>query len=223
MQEEISLNIRNNRPYPQKISVLGSPVNPLDTSNALTEYRWNISSFVATASDILTLQYRNKNSAIFSTFTFSLSNPSGQQLANALNQLGIGYFNYYTELGQNYLSTNNDDYVFSDLGISSTLFYSVFIKVKETAPTGVILQIASLGIYTNIGSPTSYVTGASNVAVGTNIVIYLGIFASGINPQYGVGQNGAYTGRCGSNPYDITPFNDVYLNVNAISNNYVPC
>jgi len=221
MQEEISLNIRNNRPYPQKISVLGSPVNPLDTSNALTEYRWNITSFVATASDILTLPYRNKNSAIFSTFTFSLSNPSGQQLANALNQLGIGYFNYYTELGQNYLSTNNDDYVFSDLGISSTLFFSVYIKVKETAPTGVQWQINSDS--GNVGSPTSYVLLKSNIAAGTSINIFLTIFASAINPQYGVGQNGAYTGLCGFTAYSPTVISDIYLNVNAVSNNYVPC
>ena len=222
--EEISLNIRNNRPYPQQISVLGSPVNPLDTANAKTEYRWNITSFVATASDILTLPYRNKNSAIFSTFTFSLSNPSGQQLANALNQLGIGYFNYYTELGQNYLSTNNDDYVFSDLGISSTLFFSVYIKVKETAPTGVILQIPTLGgLYNNVGSPTSYVLGASNIPSGMSIVIYLGIFGSGISPQYGVGQNGAYTGLCGGAAYNPTVISDIYLNVNAVSNNYVSC
>jgi len=38
----LTLNIRNNRTYPIQISVLGGPVNPLDTANATTEYRWDV-------------------------------------------------------------------------------------------------------------------------------------------------------------------------------------
>lgn len=101
--------------------------------------------------------------------------------------------------------------------------YNIFIKVKETAPTGVILQIPTLGIYTNIGSPTSYILVASNISFGTNVTIYLGIFGEGISPQYGVGQNGAYTGQCGASPYSPSVTSDIYLNVNTVSGNYVSC
>ena len=117
----ITLNIRNNRTYSQRINVLGSPVNPLDTANALTEYRWDITSYVSTSSDTLTLQYKPVGASVFSTFTYELSNANADSLVSALNTLGIGYFNYYTELGQNYLSTNNDDYVFGDLSINSNI------------------------------------------------------------------------------------------------------
>jgi len=117
----ITLNIRNNRTYPQRINVLGSPVNPLDTANALTEYRWDITAFTPSSSDTLTLEYKPLGASVFSTYTYLLSNPNSEALVAALNGLGIGYFNYYTELGQNYLSTNNDDYVFGNLTINSNV------------------------------------------------------------------------------------------------------
>lgn len=117
----ITLNIRNNRTYSQRINVLGSPVNPLDTANALTEYRWDITAYVATSSDTLTLQYKPVGASVFSTFTYLLSNANSEAIISALNTLGIGYFNYYTELGQNYISTNNDNYVFGDLTIDSNI------------------------------------------------------------------------------------------------------
>ena len=41
----ITLTITNNRDYPQDISVMGNPSNLLDTSNAKTEYRYDITGF----------------------------------------------------------------------------------------------------------------------------------------------------------------------------------
>ena len=35
---EISLAVNNNRNYPLELNIMGSPVNPRDTSNAYTQY-----------------------------------------------------------------------------------------------------------------------------------------------------------------------------------------
>ncbi len=131
----ITLNIRNNRTYPQRINVLGSPVNPLDTANALTEYRWDITAFTPSSSDTLTLEYKPLGASVFSTYTYLLSNPNSEALVAALNGLGIGYFNYYTELGQNYLSTNNDDYVFGNLTINSNVPVTPTTSTTTTTTT----------------------------------------------------------------------------------------
>ena len=149
----ITLNIRNNRDYPQRINVLGSPVNPLDTANAVTEYRWDITSFVPTASDTLTLQYKPVGAASYSIYTVTLSNPNSDALVAALNGLGIGYFNYYTELGQNYLSTNNDDYEFGDLTITSNI-----ITTTTTSTTTTAAPTTSTTTTTTTAAPTTTTT-----------------------------------------------------------------
>lgn len=113
----ITLNIQNNRSYPQRISVLGSPVNPLDTANAKTEYRWDVTALLLSNSETLTLQYKPIGSANFSLYTSILLNPTIESILSALDNLGIGFFQYYTELGQNYFSTYNDEYIFGNLTI----------------------------------------------------------------------------------------------------------
>jgi len=117
---DITLNINNNRDYPQQINVMGNPSNLLDTANATREYRWNINTFSFTNENSVSVQYKSNNSASFSTFTALLPSKNTQGVITALNQLGIGYFNAYTELGINYIGTYNQNYVFGDLNIFST-------------------------------------------------------------------------------------------------------
>lgn len=75
-----------------------------------------------------------------------------------------------------------------------------------------------------VGNPTSYILVQSGIPNGAELLISIDIFASGINPQFGVGQNGPYTGYCGfSNYTQILSGNDVYINVNAFNNDYVNC
>ena len=76
----------------------------------------------------------------------------------------------------------------------------------------------------NVGNPTSYILVQSGIPNGAELLITMDIFASATNPQYGVGQNGPYTGQCGfSNYTEILNGNDVYINVNAASGSYVNC
>ena len=159
----ITLNIRNNRTYPQRINVLGSPVNPLDTANALTEYRWDITAFVPSSSDTLTLEYQSLGASVFSIYTQELSNPNSDALVAALDGLGIGYFNYYVELGQTYLSTFNDDYVFGNLTINS----NVTPTTSTTSTTTTAAPTTSTTSTTTTAAPTTSTTSTTTTAAPT--------------------------------------------------------
>ena len=114
---DISLNIRNNTNYPQDINIMGNPANLLDTSNAKTEFRWNLTTFVITTETAISIQYKVNGAAAYSTFTYDLPSQSNQGIADALNQLNIGYFNLYTELGQTYIGSYNDSYTFGQINL----------------------------------------------------------------------------------------------------------
>ena len=182
----ITLNIRNNRTYPQRINVLGSPVNPLDTANALTEYRWDITAFTPSSSDTLTLDYKPLGASVFSTYTYQLSNPNGEALVAALNGLGIGYFSYYTELGQTYLSTNNDDYVFGNLTINSNAPVTPTTSTTSTTTTAAPTTTTSTTSTTTTAAPTT-TTSTTTTTTTTSI-------------SFGIGyKNSTYTGYDNSN------------------------
>ena len=117
---DITLNIQNNRDYAQQINVMGNPSNLLDTANATREFRWDVSAFSFTNENSVTVQYKQNNSASFSTYTALLPSKNLNGVVSALNGLGIGYFNTYTELGSTYIGTYNQNYVFGDLNIFST-------------------------------------------------------------------------------------------------------
>lgn len=118
---DISLNIQNNRDYPQQINVMGNPSNLLDTANATTEYRWNITAFSFTNENSVSIQYKAVNTASFSAFTALLPSNDINGVISALNELKIGYFNSYVELGITYIGTYNQNYVFGDLNIFSSV------------------------------------------------------------------------------------------------------
>jgi hypothetical protein len=161
----ITLNIRNNRTYPQRINVLGSPVNPLDTANALTEYRWDITAFVPSSSDTLTLEYQSLGASVFSIYTQELSNPNSDALVAALDGLGIGYFNYYVELGQTYLSTFNDDYVFGNLTINSNVTPTT--STTSTTTTAAPTTSTTSTTTTAVPPPTTSTTSTTTTAAPT--------------------------------------------------------
>ena len=89
----ITLNIQNNTDYPQEINIMGNPSDLLDTVNATTEYRWDVSAFSFTNEDSVTIQYKPNVSATFSVFTAALQGDNLTSVVYALNEFGIGYFN----------------------------------------------------------------------------------------------------------------------------------
>jgi uncharacterized delta-60 repeat protein len=114
---DISLNIQSNVNYTTTANILGSSINLLDTSNATTEYRWNVTSFSFTNENSVSVQYKINGASSFSTFDAGIGSQSFQSVVDALNTLGIGTFNTYTELGQVYIGTYNQNYAFGNLNI----------------------------------------------------------------------------------------------------------
>ena len=67
---DIGLQIRNNTNYPQQINVMGNPTNLLDTANATTEYRYDLTGFTITNENFVSIQYKIVTDPTFQLFTF---------------------------------------------------------------------------------------------------------------------------------------------------------
>jgi len=159
----ITLNIRNNKTYPIRINVLGSPFNPLDTANAKTEYRWDITAFIPSNDDTLTLEYKPVGAAVFSTFTYQIYNTNIQGIISALDALGIGYFQSYTELGQLYLSTYNDNTEFGLLTITNN-----GAPATSTTTTTTTAAPTTSTTSTTTAAPTTSTTSTTTAAPTTS-------------------------------------------------------
>jgi hypothetical protein len=162
---DISLNIRNNRNYAQTFNGMGGSVNPLDTSNATTEYRYNITTFNFTDENSITIYYKSVGQSVFSSFTAELPSQNPEGLVIALNGLGIGFFNTYVELGQTYLGTYNENYIFGSLDVynssvpttttTSTSTTTTTIFVPTTTTTSTTSTTTSLAPTTSTTSTTT--------------------------------------------------------------------
>ena len=168
-QSNITLNLQSNVSYPYQVNILGNPSNLLDTSNATTEYRWNITALTFTNEDSLTLQYKINSASVFSTYTSNLNSPNIIAVINALNGLGIGYFNYYVSAGQTFVSTYNDNYTFGQLNIYSANGTSLGYQFTQTGVGGsAIIQVNGVTKYT-YASGTNQSATISGVNSGDTI------------------------------------------------------
>ena len=138
----LSFTFRNNVNYPVEINVLGSPVNLRDTSNATREFRWNVTSFVFTNEDSLIVQYKLNSATQFSIFVTTITTQTYQGIADTLNGLGIGFFQYYVESGQDYIGTYNDNYVFGQINVYQASVINPFFFYG----TGLNLTTAALAL-----------------------------------------------------------------------------
>jgi len=132
----ITLNIQNNQSYPIQMNVLGNPFNPLDTANAKIQYQFNFTTFTFTNEDSITIQYKPVGASTFSTFTQQLQSQNIQGIVNALNLLGIGSFQTYTQGGQTYVSTYNDNYVFGSIDVFNSTNISGSVYLPFVVGTG---------------------------------------------------------------------------------------
>ena len=150
---EISLLIKNNRNYPQGASVMGSPYASGGSINATIEYRWNFTAYVFnTSNSTLTLQYKGNGSINYSTLSCPFAGSTAQAVAQTLNSFGISSFNFYTEAGQTYVSTNNNTTIFNDLTISST---AVSVSQDLTTQSGNIITTENNEVITTEQSSTT--------------------------------------------------------------------
>lgn len=167
---DITLRIKSNVPYNQTINVMGNPYNPLDTANATTEYRWNLTAFSFTNQDYVSIEYKTSSASSYLLFTSQLSGQSLSAVVTSLNQLGIGYFTLYTELGQTYIGTYNDNYNFGVLNIYNSVSTTLQYNLK-TVSAGGDNNIDVDGV--NVLSAANPVTSNSSIAVSTNNSIHV--------------------------------------------------
>jgi hypothetical protein len=119
---EITILIKSNRSYVQGFNAMGSPYNGNDNANANQEYRYNFTGYVFnTSNSTLTIQVKGIGASTFTTFSTPFNGNTVQSVAQTLNTLSIGIFSTYTDLGQTYVSTHNDDNVYGDLTIISSV------------------------------------------------------------------------------------------------------
>jgi len=119
---EITILIKSNRNYVQGFNAMGSPYNGNDNANANQEYRYNFTGYVFnTSNSTLTIQVKGIGASQFTTFSTPFNGNTIQSVAQTLNTLSIGIFSTYTDLGQTYVSTHNDDNVYGDLTIISSI------------------------------------------------------------------------------------------------------
>jgi uncharacterized delta-60 repeat protein len=145
----ISLNIQNNRDYPQQINVMGNPANLLDTANATREFRYDVTTFIFTNENSVSIQYKLNGASSFTTFNGILPSKTLQGVVSVLNTLQIGYFNTYTQLGSTYISTYNNNYTFGDINIFSTTSPSYGINTTFVSNTGFNNGTFYSGIFNN--------------------------------------------------------------------------
>jgi hypothetical protein len=160
---DISLNIRNNTNYPQQINVMGNPTNLLDTANATTEYRWDITGFTITFQNFVSVQYKRNIDPAFDTFTWELDGTSLNGLVIALNNLGIGYFNLYDELGSTYIGTYNQNYAFGNLDV----FNPSISTTTTTTTTTIAPTTTTTTTSTTTAAPTTSTTTTTTTAAPT--------------------------------------------------------
>ena len=160
---DIGLQIRNNTNYPQQINVMGNPANLLDTANATTEYRWDLTGFVITFENTISVQYKRNIDPTFDIFTWDLDGSSLQSVVIALNNLGIGYFNLYDELGSTYIGTYNQNYAFGDLNI----FNPSISTTTTTTTTTIAPTTTTTTTSTTTAAPTTSTTTSTTTAAPT--------------------------------------------------------
>lgn len=180
-QVDVSLRIRNLRNYPQTANVMGNPYNLLDTANAQTEYRWNITGFVFTTEDTTTLEWKATGQSTFNLYTSILGAQTIESVLISLNGLGIGYFYTYVDAGQTYISTNNDNYVFNDLSIigGAAPITTTTTTTTTAAPTTTTTTTTTTAAPTTTTTTTTTTAAPTTTTTTTTTTLPVYIFCLG--------------------------------------------
>jgi hypothetical protein len=234
---DIAIKVQNNTTALQKINLLSNPYDLQANVNNKTQYRWNITSFSFGSETSVTLEYKPVGASIYSIYSATIQ-PNITSLLSALNGLGIGYFYSYSELGQDYISTYNDQYVFNDLNIfNPSAFYTLGINILSQSASATVVDLFYqingggwvLGISTVMGFPNYIVNGFGFILqIGDTVDAAVRVGGlGGLNVKYGIGQNsGIYTGYCGTSTYAstvVTGNTEFYLNAQIIAGTTVSC
>jgi hypothetical protein len=207
VKTSIGFNITNNTTATQRVSILGAYFNQLDTSNATTQYSWDVTGFTFTTENQVSLLYKTTSQINFSVYTNTLSGQNISSVLTALNALGVGYFYTYTSGGNTYIATINDNVIFDSLNIYDPTVPYVFYAIYQafaggsgtiatpaqsvvwgtplTATQTPLLSVA--GQFVNVNGTTDSTAATAVVITETNnnTLVSTQIFNSGYPPLTG--------------------------------------
>jgi hypothetical protein len=178
-QYDISIQLQNNTSASQVVNIMSSSIDLKSNLNNNIEFRWNVTGYTFTTENIITLQYKGNNEANYSLYQGYI-NQSIASVVQVLNNLGIGYFYTYSELGNDYIATYNNNYTFGQLIIANSgdpatinwtmteysaplVFIDANFNVKR-ASDGFVYQ-------------TEFSTGSGTFTVPSNVPLYLNPFS----------------------------------------------
>jgi hypothetical protein len=160
----IGIKVQNNTTSQQVINLMSNPYDEQSNVNSKTQYRWDITG-LSFNDGPLSLEYKASGSPSFLLF-FGNANGNLPSILSVLNSLGLGYFYSYNELGQDYITTYNDDYVYGNLDLSFTL---VTTTTTTAAPTTTTTTAAPTTTTTTTAAPTTTTTTISPTTTTTTI------------------------------------------------------
>jgi hypothetical protein len=178
---DISLNIKSNVDYNQTANLMGSNINMLDTANAKTEYRWNLTGFVFTTEAFISVEWKAVGAASFNLFSQPLGSQTLEGCIIDLNQLGIGYFNLYTEAGQTYIGTYNDNYAFGDLTIYPSAVAPTTTTTTTAAPPTTTTTTTSAPTTTTTTTLATFTCGVTDTGFTGADLWDLGVTSGAVN------------------------------------------
>ena len=184
---DLNLTITNNVDYPVQINILGNPYNLLDTSNAKTEYQWDLTAFTFGTENQVTIEYKPNGAAAYSTYSGIFNPQSLQAVVDVLNGLGIGFFSLYTSGGNTYIGTYNANYTFGNLTIFSPASASIIsptfiygtgfdapVSSVLTQADGKIICAGAFTTYNGTATPGNVVRLNNNGTIDTTFVVTSG-------------------------------------------------
>jgi len=179
MVEIINLNITNNTNGFVPISILGNNADPMDNSNATTQYAWNLGTFAITNENRILIQYRGVNSATYTILNLTFGGTTIQDVCNALNTLNLGSF-FVTTSGVNSIINNyNQNVVFGFLTIynpsTTSLNYSWSMSGaggKADILKNLVSQVSDISPITTSGSVS--VVGGDSIRFDQTASVTLG-------------------------------------------------
>ena len=170
MKEIISLSITNNTNGIVPISILGNYGDSMDTSNATTQYSWNLGSFAITNENTIIIQYKALNQANFTFSQISFSGTSINDVINALNTLNLGFFFTTTSGGNTIINNYNDNLVFSVLNILNPTSLSTLTYSFSFNATSMSAEIFVNAISQVLENSPSFTSGGVSVVSGDTIL-----------------------------------------------------
>jgi hypothetical protein len=152
MIEIVNFNLQNTTSGLVPVSLFGNNSDPMDNSNATTQYQWNTSSLVINTQNFVSIQFKSVNESFYSLANIPFGGGSLINVVNALNTLSIGAFfldankrinNYNNNIQYANLTIYNNvadtianySFNFSGVGFNAEIFKNTVSQISSPSPS----------------------------------------------------------------------------------------